>query len=108
MPEHKPVRGFELFFDISSEFLNCVTVVQITVSDLADVGNSATVVRCMGLAAKLSERGEVEHKKEGHEIDGDQHQRKDGHWIDEMAYRPPNKRLKKPPRLRDGKSSNSA
>jgi len=45
---------------LSSEFLSCVTV---SVSDLADVGNSATAVRCIDLAAKLSERGEVEYKK---------------------------------------------
>ena len=28
--------------------------------------------------------------------------------VDEMPYRPPNRRLKKPPRLRGWKSSNSA
>src|SRR5215470_10143097 len=42
-------------------------------------GNSAVVLA--SLAAKLSERGEVQHKKEGHEVDRDQHQGKDGHQI---------------------------
>src|SRR5215831_9877404 len=42
-------------------------------------GNSAVVLA--SLAAKLSERGEVKHKKEWHEVDGDQHQGKDSHQI---------------------------
>jgi hypothetical protein len=33
------------------------------------------------VAAKLSKRGEVQHKKEWHEVDRDQHQGKDGHQI---------------------------
>src|SRR5262249_41821408 len=42
-------------------------------------GNSAVVLA--SLAAKLSERGEVKHKKERHKVDGDQYQGKDGHQI---------------------------
>ena len=33
------------------------------------------------LAAQLRERGEMQHEKEGHQVDGDQHQGKDGHQI---------------------------
>jgi hypothetical protein len=47
----------------------------------SSVGNSALAWSCTGLAAQLSKRREVEHKKEGHEVDGDQHQGQDGHQI---------------------------
>ena len=42
-------------------------------------GNSAVVLA--SLAAKLSERGEVQHNREWNEVNGDQHQGKDGHQI---------------------------
>ena len=45
---------------------------------MPDVGNSVVALRYTGLAAKLRKRGEVQHKKEWHEVDGDQHQGKDG------------------------------
>ncbi len=48
---------------------------------MPDVGNLAMALRGAGLAAKLSKRGEVQHKKEWHEVDRDQHQGKDGHQI---------------------------
>ena len=46
----------------------------------ADMFTQCELVPCC-LAAELRERGEVQHKKEGHEVDGDQHQGKDGHQI---------------------------
>src|SRR5262245_3439148 len=50
-------------------------------SRVPDVGNCAVACNCTGLAAKLRERGEVQHKKEGHEVDGNQSQGKNGHQI---------------------------
>ena len=52
-----------------------------SVSLCPSVDTSAMSVGRNSLTAELRERGEVQHEKEGHEVDGDQHQGKDGHQI---------------------------
>jgi hypothetical protein len=60
---------FDQPFGLSPEFLSCITVSQIAGSRdsrVPDVGNSAMALKRTGLAAKLSERSEVQHNREWH------------------------------------------